>query len=64
MHLDIKEEIDFSFDDVDQIKAKEYDKEYLIKAGYSLKYSFPWNPIIWINGICILFQTMELIRLN
>lgn len=39
LHLDIKEEIDFSFDDVDQIKAKEYDKEYLIKAGYSLKYS-------------------------
>lgn len=39
LHLDIKEEIDFSFDDIDQIKAKEYDKEYLIKGGYSLKYS-------------------------
>lgn len=39
LHLDIKEEIDFSFDDIDQIKVKEYDKEYLIKGGYSLKYS-------------------------
>lgn len=39
LHLDIKEGIDFSFDDVDQIKAKKYDRDYLIKAGYSLKYS-------------------------
>ncbi len=34
LNLNIKESIDFSFDDIDQIKAKKYDKEYLIKAGY------------------------------
>lgn len=39
LNIDIKEEKDFSFNDIDQIKAKNYDKEYLIKAGYSLKYS-------------------------
>ncbi len=39
LNIDIKEEKDFSFSDVDQIKARGYDKEYLIKAGYSLKYS-------------------------
>lgn len=39
LNIDIKEEKDFSFNDVDQIKARGYDKEYLIKAGYSLKYS-------------------------
>ncbi len=39
LNLNIKESIDFSFDDIDQIKAKRYDKDYLIKAGYSLKYS-------------------------
>lgn len=39
LNIDIKENIDFCFDDIDQIKAKGYDKDYLIKAGYSLKYS-------------------------
>ncbi len=39
LNIDIKEDVDFSFDDVDQIKAKGYDKDYLIKGGYSLKYS-------------------------
>ena len=31
--------IDFDFDDIDQIKAKGYDKGYLIQGGYSLMYS-------------------------
>lgn len=39
LNVNIKENIDFSFNDIDQIKAKEYDKNYLINAGYSLKYS-------------------------
>ncbi len=39
LNIDIKEGIDFSFDDIDEIKAKGYDKDFLIKAGYSLKYS-------------------------
>lgn len=39
LNLAIKEGIDFCFDDIDQIKAKGYDKDYLIKGGYSLKYS-------------------------
>lgn len=39
LNIDIKEKKDFSFNDVDQIKARGYDKDYLIKAGYSLKYS-------------------------
>lgn len=39
LYLDIKENIDFSYDDIDQIKAKNYKREYLIKGGYSLKYS-------------------------
>lgn len=39
LNLNIKEGVDFSFNDIDQIKAKKYYKEYLIKGGYSLKYS-------------------------
>lgn len=39
LNLDIKENIDFSFNDIDQIKAKKYHKDILIKGGYSLKYS-------------------------
>lgn len=39
LNLDIKEEIDFSFDDIDQIKAKGYHKEILIKGGYRELYS-------------------------
>ncbi len=39
LNITIKEKIDFSFDDIDQIKAKGYPKEYLIKGGYSPKYS-------------------------
>lgn len=39
LNLNIQEKIDFDFEDIDQIKAKGYDKEYLIKGGYSLMYS-------------------------
>ena len=39
LNLNIDENIDFSFEDVDQIKAKNYPKAYLIKGGYSPKYS-------------------------
>lgn len=39
LNIDIKKGIDFDFNDIDQIKAKGYDKDYLIKAGYSPKYS-------------------------
>lgn len=39
LNLNIQEGIDFNFDDIDQIKAKKYDRDYLVKGGYSLKYS-------------------------
>ena len=39
LQLDIKQGIDFSFEDIDQIKNKNYRKEYLVKAGYSPIYS-------------------------
>lgn len=39
LNLDIKKDIDFSFDDIDQIKEKGYHREYLIKGGYSPIYS-------------------------
>lgn len=39
LNVDIQENIDFSYDDVDQIKSKNYKKEYLIKAGYSTLYT-------------------------
>lgn len=39
LNLNIKEKIDFNFEDIDQIKAKGYDKEYLIQGGYSEIYS-------------------------
>lgn len=39
LNIDVKEDLDFSFDDMDQIKAKGYDKYFLMKAGYSLRYS-------------------------
>jgi len=39
LNINIEEGIDFSFDDVDEIKAKGYDKRFLIKAGYSPLYS-------------------------
>ena len=39
LNVDIMENIDFSFNDIDQIKTKNYPKEYLIKAGYSPLYS-------------------------
>ena len=39
LNLDLKEHIDFDFNDIDQIKAKNYPKEYLIKGGYSPVYS-------------------------
>lgn len=39
LNLQISEGIDFSFDDIDEIKNKDYCKEYLIKGGYSREYS-------------------------
>lgn len=39
LNLTIKEKVDFSFEDIDQIKAKGYPKEFLVKGGYSLIYS-------------------------
>lgn len=39
LNLDIKDNIDFSYDDIDQIKEKGYHKETLIKGGYSELYS-------------------------
>ncbi len=39
LNLEIKEKMDFDFNDIDQIKAKGYKKEYLIQGGYSLEYS-------------------------
>ena len=39
LNVNVIEGIDFSFDDIDQIKNKNYCKEYLIKAGYSPLYS-------------------------
>lgn len=39
LNLTIEEELDFSFEDIDQIKGKEYPREYLIKGGYSPTYS-------------------------
>ena len=39
LNLDIKEEVDFSFSDKDEIKARGYRKRHLITLGYSKKYS-------------------------
>lgn len=39
LNLDIKEKVDFDFEDIDQIKEKGYDTTYLIQGGYSKKYS-------------------------
>lgn len=39
LNLNIKEKIDFNFEDIDEIKAKGYSKEYLIQGGYSPMYS-------------------------
>lgn len=39
LNLEIEENTDFSFEDIDQIKAKEYPKDFLIKGGYSPIYS-------------------------
>lgn len=39
LNLDLEENIDFSFDDIDQIKGRGYRKRHLIELGYSLKYS-------------------------
>ena len=39
LHLDIEENIDFSFSDIDQIKSRGYRKRHLIELGYSEKYS-------------------------
>ena len=39
LNLEAEEKKDFDFNDIDQIKAKGYNKEYLIQGGYSLKYS-------------------------
>lgn len=39
LHLDLQEEVDFSFTDIDEIKSRGYRKRHLIELGYSLKYS-------------------------
>ncbi len=39
LNINIRDGIDFSYEDIDQIKNKHYRKEYLIKAGYSPLYS-------------------------
>ncbi len=39
LNLDLEENIDFSFSDLDQIKARGYRKRHLIELGYSEKYS-------------------------
>ncbi|MCI8778854.1 MAG: hypothetical protein HFI87_06875 [Bacilli bacterium] len=39
LNLNIEEKLDFDFEDIDQIKAKNYPKDYLIKGGYSPKYT-------------------------
>lgn len=39
LHLDLEENKDFNFSDIDQIKARGYRKRHLIELGYSEKYS-------------------------
>ncbi len=39
LNLDIIEGLDFDYNDIDEIKSKGYDKEYLILGGYNPKYS-------------------------
>lgn len=39
LHLDLEENKDFDFSDIDQIKARGYRKKHLIQLGYSEKYS-------------------------
>ena len=39
LHLDIKEGVEFSFIDIDEIKSRGYRKRHLIELGYSEKYS-------------------------
>lgn len=39
LHLDLEENKDFNFSDIDQIKAEGYRKRHLIELGYSEKYS-------------------------
>lgn len=39
LNLNIKENIDFSYKDIDEIKSQGYRKRHLIELGYSLKYS-------------------------
>lgn len=39
LQLDLEENKDFDFSDIDQIKAKGYRKRHLIELGYSEKYS-------------------------
>lgn len=39
LNLDLKENIDFKFSDVHQIKSRGYRKKHLIELGYSKKYS-------------------------
>lgn len=39
LNLELEENLDFCFNDTDQIKGKGYNKSYLITAGYSEQYS-------------------------
>ena len=39
LELDLKENIDFQYDDIDEIKSRNYQKKHLELMGYSKKYS-------------------------
>lgn len=70
LNVEIEQEIDFSFDDIDQIKNKNYRKEYLIKAGYSPLYSNlesskmdKWN-LHTFSGHGISFDKIKICYIN
>lgn len=44
LHLDLIEEVDFKWNDIDEIKFSQYIREHLITMGYSEKYSDVKNP--------------------
>lgn len=70
LHLDIEENIDFSFSDIDQIKSRGYRKRHLIELGYSPKYSDinsnkmdNWN-LHTLNNIGISPDKLKLCYIN
>lgn len=44
LHLDLIENVDFDWNDIDEIKASPYSREHLITMGYSKRYSDVKNP--------------------